>query len=186
MGLKHSYVAFPTTKTTGRIQRECDEFIAREGGMGCVPVSFINNVFSNYSSAHAYLETVPKGTFKHIAVMYTVTDDEVAKLALAKDKEYAELLNKYTQLAKRVHYTPETVKSDFIGCKNCGSRIAVKYINSNSCPICKYDLRPQSTKDKLLEMKIKLDDMQKVRLKVHASASSNTQTNWLVRLEYQA
>lgn len=38
-------------------------------------------------------------------------------------------------------------KSDYIGCKKCGSKLKISYIYGESCPLCHNELRSQSTID---------------------------------------
>ena len=102
-----------------------------------------------------------------------------------------ELQKKHYDLKNTQHYTTSTVKSEFLGCKNCGSRLAVKYLRGNQCPLCRADLRPKTTLDRLrtmeeniVELIKQVDDLSRAENAKAAERAKKCETFWLVRIEY--
>lgn len=81
-------------------------------------------------------------------------------------------------------------KSQYVGCKKCGSKLSLRYMKSNYCPLCKADLRPESklasiksVEDKIY--KLALDIGKEERLLQKKSKAKST-VRWLVKVEYHS
>ena len=101
-------------------------------------------------------------------------------------KKHAELMKKYRETTGKIHY--KDVKSQYIGCKHCGSKINKDYLTQNHCPICRQDLRPQSVLDSIEKMKLKLvqlqEDIKKEEKKEQEKYKKRAEEHWLVKIEY--
>lgn len=76
-------------------------------------------------------------------------------------------------------------KSELIGCKCCGSKIARKYLKNNFCPVCHSDLRPETTLNRIAALKAKADKLHDAVLKEETKiAKKNGNVRWLVKIEY--
>ena len=107
--------------------------------------------------------------------------------ALKADKQYMKLLakkaalkQKYDSLERAVYV--KGLKSKTVSCKRCGCGIPTAWWNSNFCPVCRFDLRPESLKKTLAKgwMDIfRLDHRLIERRNVIAKKSRRV--SWLIR-----
>lgn len=122
-------------------------------------------------------------TVKNLLVNYSRTNEAVGGIYLEsietkKEQQLRnrikELKTKYAELDGSQYYSPDTIKSQFITCKSCGSKLSVKYLSnldhtigyydSNHCPICHADLRPKTFRERLARLKDNIEkDEQEVR-----------------------
>ena len=146
-----------------KIQRECDDW----GNWNCDPqerggmygglgsgVKFTSRVFDSYEEAVEYLD----GTFGHYdqtAVRYYKypkrEKTSAEKKLEAKIKTNSEKLR---DLDGKPHY--KDVKSQYIGCPECGSKLATAYCGKrwyNNCPVCGKDIRPATVIDRIANLK---------------------------------
>lgn len=73
----------------------------------------------------------------------------------AKLKKLAEQKKDYEQ-----KHSIHTFKSEFIGCKGCGSKLKVSLIHGESCPLCYTDLRGQTTLDTIKKYNLSMYEIQ--------------------------
>lgn len=109
------------------------------GHMGIVRgLEVVNKKFKNIEECEKYvIETAQKwgpalaikvGDFSTVFPVKENEKKEVLKLE--------QLLSKYTQWDANLVVRVKKGKSSQKGCAHCGSKIAVKYINSVNCPVC--------------------------------------------------
>lgn len=179
------YEVFDGNKSTRAISDSVLNTIAHSGdGYGTRSIRFLNEVCDNYDQAVELLDKKAEGQFyPGFAVRYRRRSMEitpVVKSALEKrdkiDKEYRAYFDEHS-----VHKR----KSEFIGCPECGSKLANNRFRGERCPVCGADLRPQTTKDKLVwyEQKRKAADeaVRKAYNKNKVQA-----TDWLVLYEWHS
>ena len=90
---------------------------------------------------------------------------------------------KCNELSAAFHFA--NAKSEYIGCKNCGSKIARKYLRRNFCPVCDADLRPETTLNRIAALRTKAEkssDALKAELTKQALKAKNVR--WLVKIEF--
>lgn len=193
MGHAVEYLHFKTTLSRSVIVSECNRYCEKESDSGGLyePIQFLNKVFNSETEALDYMNTLSMGDYAQYAVQYYELKYKASKSLQDKQAKYQDLKNKYGQLSMSRHYTPETVKSEFIGCKQCGSRLAVKYLRSNHCPLCNADLCPKTTLDRLAAMEKNMEELKQQIKQLAiaenakaAKAAKNCESYWLVRLEY--
>lgn len=111
---------------------------------------------------------------------YNVPETEKIKaLRAANTQAYC----KYKELASAFHFA--NAKAEYIGCKNCGSKIARKYLRRNFCPVCNADLRPETTLNRIAALKEKADkssDTLKAELTKQAMKAKNVR--WKIKIEF--
>ena len=183
---------YPYNMDKKKIQADCDKIAAEKckgkGATGLYyPIRWLNIICDSFAEVYEKINELDKRNYDQLAVGYRVYHD------LKPSKKMEELSEKvknsrenYLKKNKNIHY--KGVKSEFIGCKNCGSRICSKYINYNNCPICKADLRPQSTLDnikaaydayKKYEKQLKEEEK-----KLQAKNKAKSELRWLVKIEF--
>ena len=173
MGHAVSILTFDAKENRKSIQAECDEWgnencDARErgghwGGLG-FPIQFKDRIFDSYEEAEEYLMGAA-GNYDQIAVKYKVYPKTKPNRTI-KDLEdrIAEYRRKIETL-NQPHYMG--VKQATVKCKACGSSIATQFCGKtfrNNCPVCRAELRPQSTLDRLKKYEDTVKDLEK-RLK---------------------
>ena len=175
-----------TQKDRQKIQSHWDDVAAREDYQeGCTglgsPIQWKQEMkpFATKDEAMEYIEKLTYSSFYlQIAVpFYFYEDDEKLKELTAKVEEAKADLDK----AKKPYYSVDTVKSKYITCKHCGSKLAVSYIKSNKCPLCGEDLRPQSVQDRVKRLG---DKVKKLEETLKAKKEKRAKIYWLVKTEY--
>lgn len=184
------YFTYKEDVNRKRVQAELDNYVAHEdwqegcGGLNS-PIRWIENcgVLNSYDEASEYIKSHDKGWYDSLAVRYKECNGKESS-ALKKAKErFEDAKKKWLDLENKLHYAD--VKADFVSCRNCGSKISRKYLDSNCCPVCDSDMRPQTTLDTLERYKANLDKAKALVLEEKKkSASKNGKTLWLVKIEY--
>ena len=196
MGHAIEHYTFSEKTSKGLITAELDERVSaatweESGGSGLVnPIRWIDKVFPDYESALAYIQEIDKVWYEQIAVKFKQSEPVKPTKKLQEMKmKLRELQQEYEVASSKV--VAADFKSDFVGCKNCGSKINREYIRSNSCPVCKFDMRSDTIKSNLTRMKermVKLkneikEEESKLRAK-QASKDKKAAVYWLVKIEY--
>lgn len=184
------YATYPENVNRKAVKKKWDNFVsiadAAEGASGLPSdIRWIENtICASEDDAYKYIEEHDKGWYDCLAVRFRET-------VVPKTKAYADLVERlkayreeYHQLVNKQHYSTITVKSEFITCKNCGSKISVKYLHGNSCPVCGRDMRPESTQKRLLQMQNTLRDMEERKAEMEKKASEKAPKSWLLKIEY--
>ena len=91
----------------------------------------------------------------------------------------------YCELADTPHFKNHS--SNFIGCKECGSKLAREYIQ-NRCPLCRADLRPKSVQERIQNLYEKAEDL-KQSIKSQENKERSQQLDkakefWFVKTEF--
>lgn len=196
MGHAIAMLTFDEKMAKSKIQAECDEWgdyncdpMERGGccgGLGS-PINFTSIVFNSYEEAEEYLEGTT-GNYRQMAVKYKVYP-EVKPSAVQADlerriKEYRDRIDDLN----KPHYA--NVKQTTVKCKHCGSVLATTYCGRtyyNNCPVCRNDIRPESTLAKIEQYKTTIKELeQKCRTEVdkqHAKMENKVTYNWMVCCE---
>lgn len=75
-------------------------------------------------------------------------------------------------------------KSAFIGCNNCGSKIARNYLRGDYCPVCNKDLRAEYIVKKLKEYDEKIEFLkEEYKKEKKKQAKKRSVVKWLVKTE---
>ena len=173
------------------LQERAEAATWEEGGGGLPnPIRWIDKVLPDYESALAYIQEVDNGWYDQIAVKFKQAEAvKPTKKLQEMNMRLRELQQEYEIASKKV--VAADFKSDFVGCKNCGSKINREYIKSNACPVCKFDMRSDTTKNNLTRMKeriVKLrneikEEESKLKAK-QVSKDKKAPVYWLVKIEY--
>lgn len=196
MGHAISMLTFPAEMKRDRIQAECDMWAndtydrredgGRCGGLGS-KINFKDRLFDDYDAAYEYLEGTTDD-YRQIAVKYLVYPP------MKPSKTAEDLDRRITEYRKRInaldapHY--KGVKQATVKCKCCGSSLATKFCGDtyrNNCPVCRADLRPQSTLDKIANYKATVKDLEK-KLKAEVDKQNmknrkSAKVHWMVCCE---
>lgn len=186
------------TEDKKKIQARCDEWANANcdpwehgGRYNCGGLGYINytsKVFDSYNEACAYLEST-FGNYRQTAVQYRqYPNRKDSKKETALKEKVKKTWETYDALANKVHY--KDVTSKYIACSKCGSKFSTEYCGKtwgNVCPICRADLRPKTTLDRIASLKKSWEDA-KVALneevkKENDKNKKNSKLCWAVACE---
>ena len=188
MGHTIQYYDYPENTDKKKVEQELANYVAKrcfqEGGHLSKIRWIDSEPCANDDEAHEKIERLDKGWYDCIAVKYydayNVPETEKMKaLRAANTQAYC----KYKELASAFHFA--NAKAEYIGCKNCGSKIARKYLRRNFCPVCNADLRPETTLNRIAALKEKADkssDTLKAELTKQAMKAKNVR--WKIKIEF--
>lgn len=146
-----------------------------------------NRICVDEDEAKNYINQLDKGGHQHIAVLFYTYPSETQDKELNDIRlQLQEAVKKYDELRNKLHY--KDVKSNYISCRGCSSKLNRIYITTNNCPLCGIDLRPKSTLDKIkaLADRVKKLDIKyrECEIAVEKKKANKTQIKWLVKIEY--
>lgn len=179
---------YPLGVNRKKVEASWDNYVAHadygEGASGLPnPIRWIENgVSESYSEAEKRIEKLDDGWYDQLAVKYKEYQPCKTKKYLDLKTRLAEARKSYDEKVNRVHYSAQNVSSEFVGCKHCGSKIAVKYIKKNFCPVCGNDLRPASTLQNIENARKKVEDLEK-QISIEES-KAKYEIRWLLKIEY--
>ena len=152
-----------------------------EGGSGIESIRWNNVVCEDYEAAKKWIESHDKGWYDQLAVKYYSPVHEKSKKLDELDQKIKEAYDVYNKRNSAIYVKTRT--SEFIGCSRCKSRLASQYLQGNFCPICRADLRPDTTLKSIAAAKIKWENAQKTK-KDYVDKHSKKEIRWLVKIEY--
>lgn len=187
------YATYPENINRKGVKKDWDIVVQHENyqeGASELPsdIRWIEDIVLNSEEeAKEYIDTHDKGWYDQLAVRFK-------EIKIKKSKKQMELENKISELTKEFNKRNSipyatTVKSEYIGCKSCGSKLASKYIqNTNKCPLCHNDLRSPTTLSSLGKLMAKISDNKKnlkeEEKKLAKQQEKNAVIKWLVKVEF--
>lgn len=156
-----------------------------------------NRIFKSVEDAQSYLEE--QDSYDCRAVKFhdlyelkplkseTTLEDKIKKLT-DSEREYV-----HSHSAVRAD-----LKSKFVTCKNCGSRISVAAFleitegcpkgrynyGRNNCPVCGVDMRPQSVLDRVKSYRDRIDTLSAKLSNARKSRADKAPVKWIAKWEY--
>lgn len=181
------YFTYPENVDKDRVEAQLDDYVAHEDWQeGCCGLYHAirwlkDKTYDNSEEAHKAINDLDRGDYDNLAVRYCVhhrTND-------AKEKALSEKLNEtYKEYDRRskILYA-EQVTSAYIGCKECGSRLARTRLKSNHCPVCQAELRPEHMMKSVQAAKSRWDKASR-EYKAYIGKKGKKEVMWLVKIEY--
>lgn len=164
---------------------------ARNNGDGLYGhIRWINMVFDSENKAREYIEKVDRGDYDQLAVKFREYPSDVYKSAKldALNNKLQETSKKYRELSNTVHY--KNVKSQFVSCPNCSSKLNREFITRNNCPMCNVDMRPKSVLDKINSYQSNINaikrDIADLKEQLETKALKKARVMWFVKVEYHS
>lgn len=188
-----AYDTYPENCNKNNVERKWDSIAAkegwREGSSGlCSSIRWIDcEPCDSYNDAVIYVQEHDKGNYDCLAVRYRDYS------GIKEPKIIGELTEKIKSKRHKLYtmnndFYFDNIKSQFIGCKECGSKISVKYLKRNTCPVCGNDMRPQTFQDRIKKISNDLDVLEKKRedevKKFRQKRRDKAKICWLVKVEY--
>lgn len=181
------------------VQEELDHYAAMEDWQeGCSglyrDIRWLDNreICESYDEAYDLINKLDKGDYDQLAVRYYVTPTIKSTSGITKAAEGVNNAQKnYTDLKENIESDFFNTKSEYIGCKECGSKLAKKYLKKTSCPLCGRNLlsetattRLMNAHDKIVSAQKKQRDVLKKEEQKAAKKAKNREVRWLVKIEY--
>lgn len=144
-------------------------------------------VFNSYEEAENYIESRSNEWYLQIAVPFLdIKIKETATIKALKER-----ISTYTE-KKNLLETElfcKGFKSVFYCCKHCKSKLAIKYLVNNKCPVCRTDLRSETVLKQITRYSEIIHDcnekLKAEEIKAREKAKSKNSTKkWLVKIEY--
>jgi hypothetical protein len=189
------YSSYNENVDKAEVQEEWDEYAAmkdeKEGCSGLdKPIRWIDKILPNLEAAEEYIRNHDSGWYNQLAVKYRAdVPGLTSKTQEILQERAGRLRARANELSSNIHY--KGVKSAFITCRNCGSKLASGYFGKsivNNCPVCRSDLRPQSTLDLIAKAEANAKKAEKdlavENAKLQKKAADKAEIQWLVKIEY--
>lgn len=103
-------------------------------------------------------------------------------------KKQQELERRIAEIEKkRIEYASahsvKNFKSEYVGCPGCGSKLKAKLVTADRCPLCKQDLRSNTTITTLQGYTDKIKDLKKQLAAEQKKFKSKGDVYWLINAE---
>jgi len=139
----------------------------------------------NKEEAENWIRAHDKGWYDdHAVLFYDYSDAKETKKMENLKKKGAELAERL--VAFENEHSVRKFKAEYIGCSNCGSKVAKKYLRSERCPVCGSDLRSESTLKKIKELNDKVIQTREEYRAEGEKQKSRAKIKWLVKFEYHS
>lgn len=185
MGHSIQHFTFPVKTKRQEIIEECAEYANRNGDYAnqIEGIRFKENMtYDCYEDAEKAIENMDNGWYDNIAVKYK----EVFHMKSAKIKDLVRRIDE-TEKKKDAYakaHDISTFKSQFIGCKKCGSKLSKDHLRGHLCPLCRNDLRSDTTINTLKGYEDKIKSLDKQILEEKKKQKDKAPEMWLVKIEY--
>lgn len=182
------YYEYPENVNQKKVQMELDHHVAMEDYQeGCSglngDIRWLNRlgVAKDRDDAERLIKLNDRGWYDQLAVMFY---HPIRTQANQRLKTLDERENNARQAynAKNGVWA-ESLKAEFVGCRHCGSKLKRELIHTNICPVCRKDLRPDTTlaQVKAAELKWKKAQAEHNSYRID---HSKKEVRWLVKIEY--
>ncbi len=139
-------------------------------------------VKADYDEACEFLDAKADGKFyQDYAVRFYNTD----KVKKSKKVENLEERVKTMWTKRREYEAAHSVtlhKSELIGCKKCNSKLAIKYLRTEKCPVCCSDLRADYILERLDKFGRDIKDLEKQIRTEKQKAKEKAPIEWCFRV----
>lgn len=195
MGHVIQYHKLPKNASKKNFIADMDEIVQHEDYMegGRYPASQLtwhdDKVYNTYDDAKQAIDSFIRDSYDDHAVLYYDTDSIAVKPSKALETAKMKLdkliaaRDKYVNESRVSHRS-----SEFIGCTECGSKISRKWLKSDYCPVCKHDLRPNSTLNRIASfdkrIKTARNEVSKIEHDLKLKNIKKAKICWLVKTEY--
>lgn len=139
----------------------------------------------NRDAAEAKIRQLDHGFYDDHAVrFYDYSKSEPTKKILDLQERITETKAKMRNYAEEHSVT--AFKAQFVSCQNCGAKLPRIYLRSDYCPVCRNDMRSETTKNKLVEYGQKIDALNDQIDAEKRKQKSARRVMWLIKYEYHS
>lgn len=187
------YYDYPASVDRKKVLAELSAHVScctrMEGGHGIDKIRWLDHVCDTYDEAMYYIPLMDSGHYDQLAVKYR-EPREPGK----KELELQERIRKaYERLQKeKLTNRLEGLKSEYVGCKTCGSKLRREHMarksgsRCNFCPVCGADLRSPTVLKSIGNAEKAYKQAQKAYEEEvkRAAKHRKAKLRWLVKIEY--
>lgn len=185
MGHTISYEVF-TDGTPKEAMRETVLNIVHNSGdrYGTERIDFFDAIHEDQDAAEKWIEAHDRnGSYRGIAVrFYDYSGIKPTKKMLEIQAKVQETRQKAAAYAKE--HSVKTFKATYVGCPHCGSRLKRELLWGEQCPLCRKDLRSNTTLTQIKKYEDKIQDLWAKHKKESQKDKKNAKICWLVKYEY--
>lgn len=139
----------------------------------------------NQKEAEDWIKEHDTGWYDDHAVrFYDFSDAKETKKMIGLKQKAKEISDRLIEFEKEHSVTK--FKAEHIGCSNCGSNVARKFLHGERCPVCGADLRSESTLKKIKDMQDKVEQARKDYREEGEKQTGRAKVKWLVKFEYHS
>lgn len=181
------YRIFKKDVNRGRAQKELDDYVShatwQEGGHGLSQNIrwYENKVYGSEDEAKDAIEKLDRGWYDQLAVLYEHCSNPKDAKVIEMQNKRAKLFTDYLEKDRCLY--AKTLKSNLIGCKHCGSKLAKDYLIHNYCPVCKAEMRPDHVLKSIEAAKNRFQRMDN-QINEYIRKKGKKDVRWLVKIEY--
>ena len=140
-------------------------------------------------AAEKWIDDHDDGWYDQLAVTYyDYGNVDLSSSAKLRDLEKRLHTEQKKEEKKEGELYPATLTSEFIGCKDCGSRLKRVLLKKNTCPVCGADLRPETTLKSIRQSAEKVKQLKKeyalCEKRLEEKRKKKASVRWLVKVEW--
>lgn len=178
------YWSFDEKCNRNEVMADIEEYAERNGDGYSGPVKWHDEVkpLKNYDEAEKWIQEHDRGWYDDHAVRYFDNSQVVTKKIEDLQKRFSEMALKISAYERE--HSIKNLKAEYIGCQKCGSRLKRSLIVGERCPLCRNDLRSETTKKTLEgyhDKQMKITERIKEEQEKHSGM-----VKWLVKFEFHS
>lgn len=180
-----------------KIQEQWDNHAAiedrQEGCSGISPIRWLDGkIYDSYEEAELAIKGLDNGWYDCLAVKFY--DKKVSEYTYTKayrnmlktQRVYKETYYNVTDKAREEFFA---CKSEYVGCKECGSKLKRSLLKQARCPLCGSSLLSNTMQSRINGAKKRLESINEKCDKQHKrecdrAKSDKASVKWLLKIEY--
>ncbi len=181
MGHQRDILVFDEKDSKQKIEKECNLIAKQNGDYNSgldSNIKYFNTVCEDYKAAEEFIAQRDNNWYDCLSVLFKDynSSNNVQKL----QEQIQEQTVKYRKANRELYSS--TVKSQYIGCKGCGSKLKTELLRENKCPLCRTDFRSETKLKQLQAIKEKINKLEE---KIEQEYKNNSYTiKRMVKIEY--
>lgn len=188
MGHAIEYLRVPRDTDKKKIIAEIDEYVTREcwqeGGRysGGHLTWHENDIYDDEQAAVDAIDNFDRGWYDDHAVLFYNTDKLESAATRKIEKQITDTQKKRSDYIDAHHV--KNRKSAYVGCPKCGSKLSREHLHTDTCPLCREDLRSETVKARIAGYDEKIETLREKLRGEKAKLVKKAPVMWLVKFEY--
>ena len=150
-------------------------------------IRWIDHICEDRDKAYEYIDSHDQGWYNQLAVKFREYPTGEPTKTLLTLKERVKKEHEKRNAYEKAH-SVSSFKAEYIGCPNCGSKLKKSLLRTDSCPLCRTELRSKTTIETIQRYK---ENIKKLNTQIREEERKINQRNiqkskikWLVKIEY--
>ena len=140
----------------------------------------------SYEKAEEWINAHDRGNYDDHAVRFKDYSKAVKTKKMSELEGKIESTRQAFEKLEKESQPVNSRTSEFIGCAECGSKVARSYLKSSKCPVCNADLRSKTVLSRLDGYKSKIKEYSKRIDEEKKKQKNSCRILWLVKYEYHS